>query len=338
MPQTLKIQSFLERTEDTVLIDVRSESEFDHAHIPGAQNVPLLNNENRRIIGTIYKQEGREAAIAKGFELVGPLFGDLYAKLTTAVNGKTPVFYCWRGGMRSNIAASVLEWGGQRTLVISGGYKAYRNAVLKGLERELKTTIISGFTGVGKTEILHLLEKKGAQIVDLEGIARHKGSALGGLGMPTQFSNEMFENILFDKWRSLDSEKYVFIENESRKIGGNVIPESVWEQMEKAKMLDIIVPREIRMQRILKEYGDFSVDLLSGCTEKIKKRLGGLNLKNALEALRNDDIAGWADILMDYYDRTYMHSRKDKEVRAEEFVWDWNESELSAEKFLKRFQ
>src|SRR5688572_21402469 len=111
MPQALKIQSFLERTENTVLIDVRSESEFEHAHIPGAQNVPLLNNENRKIIGTIYKQEGREAAIAKGFDLVGPLFGDLYTKLTTVVSGKTPVFYCWRGGMRSNIAASVLEWG-----------------------------------------------------------------------------------------------------------------------------------------------------------------------------------------------------------------------------------
>ena len=124
MPESLKIAPFLDRAESALIIDVRSESEYKHAHIPGAINIPILNNEHRKLVGTVYKQEGREAAIARGFELVGPLFGDFYKKIVSTAGEKKPLFYCWRGGMRSQISASVLEWGGYRTTVLQGGYKA----------------------------------------------------------------------------------------------------------------------------------------------------------------------------------------------------------------------
>ncbi|MBS3915123.1 MAG: tRNA 2-selenouridine(34) synthase MnmH [Bacteroidetes bacterium] len=324
-----------ENLEKQFTIDVRSEGEFAHAHVPGAINIPLLNDENRKIIGTTYKQLGREAAVAKGFELVGPNFANFFRELREKSGDKTPVFYCWRGGLRSAISATIYEWGGLPCKVISGGYKAYRRNVLKGLQRKLNLHVLSGYTGVGKTEILKLLKLKGAQVIDLENLANHKGSALGGLGMPAQFSNEMFENMLYELWKNMNASDLVFLENESRKIGSNILPESVWLQMENSPLTDIILNKPIRLQRILKEYGAFPKEDLAACTVKLKKRLGGLNLKNALEALESGNISAWAGILMEYYDGTYLHGRKDKTQVNNSMEWDWNQAETCSAKLME---
>lgn len=333
MPHQLHIEALLSAA-DIQFVDVRSEAEYAHAHIPGSINIPLLRNEERVKVGTLYKQEGRDAAVKAGFECVGPRFSELYDSFLTLAKEKQPIFYCWRGGLRSQISATILEWGGKNQTIVKGGYKAYRNLVLKGFDQKQKITLISGMTGVGKTEILSALAAAGEQVIDLEALAHHKGSVLGSLGQAAQHSNEMFENTLFEEWRMLDSDKPVFIENESRKIGTNVLPLAFWNQMEQAAIIDVLAPKEVRLKRILAEYGHFDKAALATCTDKIKKRLGGLSLKMALEALENNDIAQWAEILMDYYDRTYAHSRQKRAFTGQELHWDWSRSGASLEELL----
>lgn len=323
MPVSMVIQAFLNRPMHTVVIDVRSEAEYAHAHIPGAINIPLLNDEQRRIVGTTYSKQGHEAAVVAGFELVGPEFASLYQAYRDAAGDHPVIFYCWRGGLRSRISATLYEWGGAKPAVLTGGYKNYRRAVLNGFAEPKILVVLSGFTGTGKTEILSMLREKGHQVLDLEGLAHHRGSALGHLGMPAQESQEMFENRLFGEWQKFQSGLPVFVENESRKIGANVLPEGIWEQMQQARVLEISVPREQRLKRILKEYGGFDREQLRQCTEKVSKRLGGLNLKHALEALKTGDIAGWAGIMTDYYDRSYLFGRKERPGHPPVLHWDW---------------
>ena len=196
--QTLVIDDFLKlyRKKSPLLIDTRSEKEYEKAHIPGAVNIPILNNEHRHIVGTIYKEEGRQAAVMKGFELVGPLFKEKMEMALQLAEGREVFVYCWRGGMRSNILAWLLKMAGLRVTLLQGGYKAFRNYLLPILDVEYKIIILGGQTGSGKTEMLSLLKSAGEQVIDLEHLASHKGSAFGLLGMPEQPSQEQFENML----------------------------------------------------------------------------------------------------------------------------------------------
>lgn len=334
MPSRIDIETFLYLKKDFVSIDVRSEGEFNQAHIPGAINIPLLNNTARKIVGITYKNKGHLEAVKAGFDLVGHEFGRMLDNYNKVTGNRAAIFYCWRGGLRSNIAANIFEWGGKKPGIIHGGYKSYRNSVLKGFSEAQNIRLLSGFTGVGKTEILRLLHKHGEQILDIEALANHKGSVLGGLGMPPQSTQEMFENKLFEAWKNLDVYRPVYIENESRKIGANVIPEAIWNQMLQAPVIDIELSFDERLDRILDEYGRFDVQTLAACTEKIQKRLGGDNLKLALQALSENKIKNWAVILMKYYDKTYLHSRTDKKKSECKFEWDWRDPETSVIRFL----
>lgn len=336
MPTKIDIPLFLHAAEQEIVIDVRSEGEYSHGHIPGAINIPLLNNENRKIVGTIYKEKGHEAAVMAGYELVGGSFGKLYQNYRDVSGDKKVIFYCWRGGMRSQISATIYEWGGQTSKLIKGGYKAYRNYALNSFNEAKKIVILSGFTGVGKTDILQILMQHGEQILDIESLANHKGSALGGLGMPPQDTQEMFENKMFEKWYKFNSNNIVFVENESRRIGVNVLPQGVWNQMVSAPIIDIVLDKAERLDRILLEYGSLPKEDLKLGTQKIAKRLGGLNLKLAIEALEAGNISGWASILMDYYDRTYLHGRDQRNAALNELVWDWNDFEKSLQKLLNK--
>jgi len=335
MPAQVHIDEFLQNPNQ-LFVDVRSELEFEHAHIPGAVNIPLLRNEERKAVGTLYKQAGRAAAVKLGYELAGPRFADLYDAFH-AVAHQNPVFYCWRGGLRSQISASILEWGGTPQKLIKGGYKSFRTKAIQAFQNQTKLVVLSGMTGVGKTEILHLLKNKGAQILDLAGLANHKGSALGGLGQKPQPSNEMFENLLFHQWQQMDFTQVIFTENESRRIGSNVIPAALWNQLQHSKIVDIHVAFETRLQRIIKEYGHFDALELAECTERIKKRLGGLQLKLALDALAANQIEQWATILMDYYDRSYLHSRTEQKSEIDEFNWDWENPEKMCDSILNKY-
>ncbi len=297
-----------------ILIDARSPKEYKHAHIPGAINVALLNDEHREQVGITYKKEGREAAVVKGFELVGPLFADIIKEVKTFAEGKDLLIYCWRGGMRSGILSWLLGMSGFKVQLLDGGYKCYRNWVLDTLKVQRRMIILGGKTGSGKTELLHHLQLKGEQVLDLEKLASHKGSSFGALGQDPQPSNEHFENLLFRDLRILEEEKLVWIENESRSIGSVKIPDPLFNQMRDAAVVEVEIPLEIRKSRILNEYGNFPVEHLKICTERLEKRLGGLRLKLCLAALNEGRMHDWLDYLLEYYDETYSYgmSLRDK--------------------------
>lgn len=308
-----------------LLLDARSEKEFDRGHIPGAVSFPLLNNEHRHEVGTIYKKEGRQAAVLKGFELVGPLFHDL-AKRAMALSAGRPVFiYCWRGGMRSNIMAWLLQMAGLKVTLLKGGYKAYRSRVPEYLLSPLPMVVLGGKTGSGKTEILKLLKDSGEQVIDLEALASHKGSAFGLLGMPPQPSQEQFENLLAAEVQKLDPKREVWLENESRLIGRIVLPSTLYEAMRLAPVVEVSVDRRQREVRIQNEYCVFPASELAEHTGRIKKRLGPQHLKQALRFLDEGDKDAWLQIVLDYYDKTYAHAnsqRDPKTVVAVDFDWE----------------
>jgi tRNA 2-selenouridine synthase len=326
---------FIDRSHSALLLDVRSEKEFDHAHIPGAVNIPLLNNYNRHLVGLEYKKKGREAAVQLGFKLVGPQFHEFIIRVNEIKKSNEILIYCWRGGMRSNIMAWILSMAGNRVVMLKGGYKSFRNFILETLGVKRKISIVGGHTGCGKTEILHELKNLGEQIVDLEAFANHRGSAFGNLGLPSQPSNEYFENMLALEMMKMNENQTLWMESESRSIGTVKVPDSVFDQMQMATLYEVISPVERRKKRILDEYGIFPKAELADCTKKIKKRLGNLRLTEALDALEEDRMNDWLDILIDYYDKTYSHSLNERKPTEKiEIETTVDESSLSIAKRL----
>jgi tRNA 2-selenouridine synthase len=259
MPASHPTEDFLNLIdrEQALLLDVRSQREYTHAHIPGAVNIPLLNDEHRHEVGITYKQKGREAAVLKGFDLVGPLFADKVREVNSLSSKKIVFVYCWRGGMRSGIMAWLLSLAGYEVHLLKNGYKSYRNWVLKTLASQRKIFVLGGQTGSGKTEVLKYLEQFGEQIIDLEGLAHHKGSAFGALGQLPQPHYEQFENMLAKKLSACDPEKITWIENESNSIGTVKIPDALFTMIREAPVLEMIVNRTVRKQRIHNEYAHF---------------------------------------------------------------------------------
>jgi tRNA 2-selenouridine synthase len=306
---TSDIQPFLERflQGSCGLIDVRSPAEFAQGHIPGAVNLPILDNEERHIVGLTYKQEGNEKAVQKGFELVGKKFSDYISEAKKLALNKNIMVYCWRGGMRSNIMSWLLNLSGLHVTLLNGGYKSYRHWCLEELALPRKWIVLGGKTGVGKTEILLHLKTIGKHVVDLEGTAHHKGSAFGALGQKEQPTNEHFENLL-----ALDISKFppdipIWIEDESPRIGAIKVPDALYAQMRRSITVAISRDVSIRRERILAEYGIFPVEVLAERTTQLKKRLGGDRLKIALEHLEQNNVAGWMEIMFLYYDKAYEH-------------------------------
>ncbi|MEP7265546.1 MAG: tRNA 2-selenouridine(34) synthase MnmH, partial [Bacteroidota bacterium] len=220
------IEEFLSlyKTSGQLLIDSRSEGEFARGHIPGSLNVPILNDESRAIVGTTYKKNGRQEAVLKGLELSGPLFHSLVLKVSNLCNGSPVMVYCWRGGMRSGILCWLLNLAGIKTTVLSGGYKRYRNWSLHQFTINRKLIILGGRTGSGKTEMLQRLKDLGENMICLEGLASHKGSAFGSLGQAEQPTQEHFENELAFALSNIDDSDRLWLENESRNVGRIKIP------------------------------------------------------------------------------------------------------------------
>ena len=302
-PADLFIRKHLD--EKLLLIDVRSEKEFSQAHIPGAVNIPLLNDDHRRQVGITYKSNGRDAAVIKGFDLVGEKFGDFIREVKKQSEGKHVMVYCWRGGMRSGIMSWVLGMAGFKCFLLKGGYKSYRNYVLEVLEQPRNVVVIGGKTGSGKTEVLDALKRKGEQVICLETLASHRGSAFGALGLPPQPRNEMFQNMLAEEWIKVDDRKILFLENESMTIGPIVLPPRIFEAIRNSPVVEIQMGLQQRIQRILAEYGEFPVEALVENTQKLAKRLGGLRTQQAVEALYNGEKDKWVEHVLHYYDNTY---------------------------------
>ncbi len=307
-----------------VLIDVRSENEYQKGHMSGSINIPLLSNSEREAVGTTYKQEGRKEAVALGLRLVGPRMEELYRKYSSYFGEKQVVFYCWRGGLRSEIASVICAWGGHKILKIKGGYKSFRNLIHQTFEKPYQLIVLSGKTGSGKTEILHLLKEKNEQIIDLEDLANHRGSAFGALGMPEQPSTEMFENLLGLELLSQDPTKTTWVENESRLIGTCFLPTAFWDKLSTAKIVSANVDDETRINRLLTDYGHFPIGQLTERTEVLRKKLGGQHANTAIEALKNGDLQLWLKTVLVYYDKTYGYGeQKHKDRVLHVVVFDW---------------
>ena len=307
MPETVTPEFFLiQRDNQIPLIDVRTPLEFNESHIPGAINIPIFSDEERAEVGTLYKQVNREAALLKALDYTGPKLSSFLKTINKITRKKELLLYCWRGGMRSNSMAWLFELGGYKTTILKDGYRAYRNYLKEIFGEDQKIIILGGMTGSGKSEILAHLETANEQIIDLEGIAHHKGSAFGALGQEVQPGNKQFENILGEKWRNLDRNKVVWLEDESAAIGKVSIPKEIYVKMRSSNVIRINRSKEERIKRLINEYSSFTKDQLAESVLKITKKLGGLNTGICLEAIDNEDYEKVVELTLHYYDKTYL--------------------------------
>ena len=328
--QKINIESFITASSNAIIIDVRSPAEYDHAHIPSALNLPLFDNEERALIGTTYKKQSREAAIKAGL----PLFGNKMLAMVEKVENwvamhqkenavSTPSLYihCWRGGMRSAAVAWLLDLYGYKVIQLTGGYKGYRNWVLHQFTIQYDLKIVGGYTGSGKTEILHALQNKNECVLDLEAIAHHKGSAFGAIGQLPQPSQEMFENILANKLFELHQKnKSIWLEDESQRIGKVIIPTSFFQWMRKSTCYFLTIPFEQRLDFIVEGYGKLDTKSLVEATQRIQKRLGGLETKNAIQYIEQGAIKEAFSILLKYYDKWYEKNAQNQVLPKEKLI------------------
>ena len=311
----MDLSEFFSLRRDLPVIDVRSEGEYQQGHIPGAINIPILTNAERKEVGTDYKKKGQKEAIMTGFRLIGPRLESLLAEAEKTANGKEMLVHCWRGGMRSNYFCQFAGMARLRSKSLSGGYKAYRTSALESFKSPFKLTVIGGSTGSGKSEVLRALANKGEQIIDLESLANHKGSVFGGLMMPAQPTTEQFENNLFEHIMTLDLNKRIWIEDESLAIGRIFMPRNFWDALTSSPVVEIEVDRGRRIERLVNEYGPADRGEFLELMGKIVKRLGGQHYNAAKERLLDGDMYSTIEILLTYYDKAYLLGLEKKKGR-----------------------
>ena len=345
--QKITITEFLELAQIYPVLDVRSPAEYAQAHIPGAHSIPLFNDEERKTVGTAYKQQSRETAIKIGLDFFGSKMrsiveeaerfvnisaekrGSEYYKSYEKQETRNILVHCWRGGMRSAGVAWLLDLYGFKVYTLAGGYKAYRNWVLQQFEIPYPFKIIGGYTGSGKTLLLHALKKEGNEMIDLEALANHKGSALGGIGQAPQPGQEMFENLLATKLAcikpgndncevrfadcQLPPVNCIFMEDESQRIGNLQIPMALWNTMRKSAVLFMDIPFEARLNYLTEEYSIHPKEKLVNAVTRIQKRLGGLETKKAINFLSEENHKEAFRILLKYYDKWYAKGLYNRE-------------------------
>lgn len=307
----VSINDFLDLAKKHPVLDVRSPGEYLHGHIPEAHSFPLFSDEERKLVGTAYKQESQQKAIKIGLDFFGKKMVEMVEeadKISAAHDAdRTLLVHCWRGGMRSAGVAWLLDLYGFKIYTLVGGYKSYRNWALKQFEKDYKIHLIGGYTGSAKTVLLHKLQQSGESVIDLESLAKHKGSAFGNLGQVTQPSQEMFENELATKLSSIPNPAInpVWVEDECQRMGLINIPGAFLKTMHRHQLFFIEIPFEERLNQLLIDYGNCEADQLSAAIVRIKKRLGGLEMKNALQYLQEKNLKECFRILLKYYDKSY---------------------------------
>lgn len=306
-------QSLLNRlAEGTPVLDVRSPKEHAEGHIPGSVSFPLMTNEERVLIGTCYKQEGHEAAVQLGLQLVAPRFAEMVLEAKASFPVRKVVVQCWRGGLRSEIMAWLLKLSGFEVEVLPGGYKRFRNWAISAFDVPKTIVVLDGATGSGKTELLSGLRDAGEQVICLESLAHHSGSAFGGINHPPQPTQEQFENDLAFAYAKSDPNRPLWFENESRSVGKMVIPNELFKLLQTAPMVQMQTTYEERYQRLMRDYGEASQEVLSNCTTLVAKRLGFDQATFALQDLREGNREAWLKRLMVYYDKQYAFGTKRK--------------------------
>ena len=303
-----------------MLIDVRSPAEFAEDHVPGAVSLPALSNEERAEVGTIYVQDSRFRARRIGAAMIAR---NVARHLETALADKDgafqPLVYCWRGGQRSGAMATILSQVGWRTAVLEGGYRTYRRHVsarLYDAELPHRVVLLEGATGTGKTELLGLAAERGVQILDLEGLAAHRGSLFGGVPGVPQPSQKMFESRLLSALERLDPARPVLVEAESSKIGERMIPPALWRLMETAPRIEVSAPAEARARYLVQAYREIAEDraALEAVLVRVPDRPGRKRLaewRALADAGRYEALA--ADLIELHYDPAYRRSGREDE-------------------------
>ncbi|MBC6610208.1 tRNA 2-selenouridine(34) synthase MnmH [Hymenobacter sp. BT507] len=304
MPR-LALPDFLQLSEDLPILDARAPTEFAQGHIPGAVSFPLFSDEERARIGTTYKQINQERAVLLGLDLFGPKMSQMVKQAQKVAPGRAVRLHCWRGGMRSGAVQWLLELAGFRVELLDKGYKDYRRWALAQFTEPRPLRVLGGLTGSGKTDVLHQLAARGEAVLDLEGVACHKGSAFGSIGQPTQPTQEQFENDLALLIAALPPTLPAWAEDESRTIGGVHIPPPLFAQLQEAPLVVLEIPRDVRVRKLAEEYGRHDAGALATSVLRIRKRLGGLATKEALAAIGEDDMEKMVSLVLDYYDKTY---------------------------------
>jgi len=331
----VQIEEFLSLREHLPLVDVRAPIEYAEARISDAINIPLFEDEERAAIGTAYKKNGHRAAVLKGLDYVGPkmrrladrtlkLVRDFGRRRTTLSPELKPALasgdvgraelarnnqilvHCARGGMRSESFCWLAEQVELEALRLEGGYKSYRRFAQNHFSKSWNLVVLTGLTGAGKTRQLHHLHELGEQVLDLEGLANHRGSAFGGIGQGGQPRTEQFENVIFESLYRMDPSRRIWIEDESRAVGQCMVPNAFFDQLHSAPAIFMDVDVSRRARNLVVDYGDLPQDEMNAAIDRISKRLGGQNVNSAKETLAGKELEQCARILLEYYDKTYM--------------------------------
>ena len=302
------------------ILDVRAPAEYAQGHIPGALSLPLFTDEERARIGTTYKQVNPDKAVLLGLDFFGPKMRRMVEEARRLAPGQEVRLHCWRGGMRSGAVQWLLELGGLHVNLLDKGYKDYRHWALAEMARPRQLRVLGGSTGSGKTAVLHALAAQGEPVLDLEKLANHQGSSFGSLGQQPQPTQEQFENDLAAALAALPDDRPIWVEDESRTIGGLGIPNDFFAQMQAAPLLVLNVPREARVRYLAADYGRHDAGALASAVLRLRKRLGGLVTKEALGAIAENDMPRMVELVLAYYDKTYgygLEGRKGVTIAAE---------------------
>ncbi len=330
------------KRSDVFFIDVRSPHEFQEASIPGAVNIPLFDDRDHHQLGIIYHQLGELEARRAALEKVAPRLPSLVDSIVAASAGKTPLLYCQRGGMRSLSLCEILKLTGRRALRLKKGYKAYRSYINKKLNNyklNSKLFVLHGLTGVGKTTVLRMLAGRDYPIIDLEGLANHRGSVFGAIGFNVNRSQKDFDALLLQELDNYAGKEYLIIEGEGRRIGNIYLPPFLAEAMKNGFQILLTAPLETRVSRIVEAYippevNDQLMQELKAALENLRKRLGSKKTEQLLAMLNEGQYHNIARIMCaGYYDLFYSDSRP--ECSRFDTVVDAQNLELAAEEIIK---
>lgn len=313
------IQYVIEEKEKLCLIDVRSPGEFKEFHIPGAVSMPLFSNSERAEVGTLFKQKGPECAKDRGLEIVSVKLPALYKQIKTLKQSdKELVIYCWRGGMRSKSLATFMTMMGVPCSQLKGGIRSFRRHITDDLDRISQLNrpfiVLEGFTGSQKTDILLGLGKKGYPVIDLEGLAGHRGSIFGSVGLEPK-SQKAFECGLWQRFNELKDAPFYIIEGESKRIGRVILPDFISKGKEKGIGVFLHYPFEKRVEAIIREYvPDLYKDALFDAYTHLKKYLDRQLIAILDKAFDENDWRTFVSLLLEhYYDPRYRHKQKSYE-------------------------
>lgn len=318
--QTISIDKCL-NMDRVIFIDVRTTKEYEEGTIPGAINIPIFNNDERAYLGDTYVNVNKLTAKEEGFEIASHKLPEIYKKIKQAAKGYSKIIiFCWRGGLRSKSIATVMSLMNLPAYQLEGGYKAYRTYVLKEFERMQKLSspyiVLHGYTGCGKTLLLKALEKKGMPVLDLEGLANHRGSAFGGVGLGEQPTQKVFEANVYKETVSFQ-DSLVFVEAESTKIGKRIVPAFAINHIKTGIHVLVDLDKDIRIKRLLDDYMNNSgsiednLSFIDESLNSIKPYMSNNDFDHMKEYLRDNNLYDFVGLLLDnYYDPMYKKWKK----------------------------